>query len=737
MEDDQHSTEPTATPKLYISDLTSGTPGAVELSLEILPAFNLRSTEVVLVELFIDGKKRGQSLVKGSSPDRKTAFTVSKEYLRAGQRKKSHVLEADFHITHGILIRPAPSEPKSLTKIKGSTYKVHHQLTNQNLYEAGHRDNSDFTERDKTDNADDESSQEHFYDARSQLEHLQHTSTAGEDPTVGYLATDEKDSRADILATATHDSTAEHGFYDVRSQFENLPETPTAEEDPIIGDLAGAGRSSIDGDQRILASGDGQTTSSAVPSSESYVQIVSSEVPIDFVDLARRDASSKEPRPASRLSPSHNWKGGGTIMKHREQGMAKPVNTRFIGDDLARLDHAKRVIFKEDSQSIMEFDTAPSSAPVNATSPSIQDPSIEMLDGPNINTEQSENDDIAPHQKKPMQTFGTISKYLSSNKSAAQHGINSDSVDPGDEAASLVRNPKPLTLRRTSFASPGSALQPDISNGSVDNNRTKEASLNGKDDSDTGEIEIAATAPSSMKRKDPAKQKAYNANRAASGARVNGELRKRLADNGEKIGVKGAVLKLWRGKNLGDDQNINAANSRLGDVIKKQAKLHNLLSASTDVDAASDLRQILKPWAKGKIDEYESQLDGIFSAVQDAPSSDLTAPKQRANDDSSEDSDDGFALPLMSSQQQRMAAALLPEDQPVRKSTEDNRRASVASDQQLQPFTSPTIKNRDNDTPEDSDDDGLLDFEDLIRPAMPRRGSAKTHTARDAHKSEG
>ena len=77
-----------------------------------------------------------------------------------------------------------------------------------------------------------------------------------------------------------------------------------------------------------------------------------------------------------------------------------------------------------------------------------------MLDGLAGNTEQSEEDEVATRQKKPVQTFGTNDGFPSSSKSAAQYSMNNHSVDPDDEAENLVHNRKPL--RRTSFAPCGS-----------------------------------------------------------------------------------------------------------------------------------------------------------------------------------------------------------------------------------------------------------------------------------------
>jgi hypothetical protein len=415
-------------------------------------------------------------------------------------------------------------------------------------------------------------------------------------------------------------------------------------------------------------------------------------------------------------------------------GKTASIATNPTEDKVARLDQAKRPIFNEVNSSFMEPVTAPNPAPVNASSPPAQDPDTEMFDDLAINTEQSEKDEMAPHQKPPMQTFGTIDGFLSSSKTAAQYGFNSDSVDPDDEAENLIHNRKPL--RRTSVAPAGSALHPDISIDSAGNGKSKEKSLSSKDDSDTEGDETGATAPSTNKRKDPAKQKAYEATWRTSGARVKNELLKRLAENDGKIGGKGDVPKLWGGKNLGNDSDRKAANIRLEDVIKKQVKLHNFLCLCTDADTASDLRQKWRPWMKGgRIDEYESQLDAIFSTVQEAPSNDRVTPGQQANNDSAEDSNDDFALPALNSQQQKMADFLLSKVQPVRKATEAGSRESSSSDQQVQPSTSPTMNERDEVTLEDSDDDGLPDPKDLFPSRLPRGNYTVTQPVRDAGKS--
>lgn len=170
-------------------------------------------------------------------------------------------------------------------------------------------------------------------------------------------------------------------------------------------------------------------------------------------------------------------------------------------------------------------------------------------------------------------------------------------------------------------------------------------------------------------------------------------------------------------------------------TLKKQVELHDLLVTSTDADAAARLRRKLQRWADGKVDEYESQLDAIFSTVRDAPSNDLTAAKQQANDDSAEDSNDDFALPSMSSQQQKMAAALMPQDHPVRKTTEAKPRESAASDQQVQSLTSRTMASGVNDTPEHSDDDELPPVSDLFTPRLPKASLTNTQPLRNAGKS--
>ena len=232
--------------------------------------------------------------------------------------------------------------------------------------------------------------------------------------------------------------------------------------------------------------------------------------------------------------------------------------------------------------------------------------------------------------------------------------------------------------------------------------------------------------------RDPATQKSAKSKWDISGGRVNNELRKRLADNDEKIGDGQSTLKLWHGKNFGTDAARNAANVRLCNVVKKQVKLHNLLVASSDANAAAGLRRKLQRWADGNVDEYESHLDAIFSAVQDAPSNVLTALKRQANDDSAEDSNDDFALPLRSSQQREMAAALLSDGQPVRNTTEAKSGGSVASDHHLRPSTAHTMDSHANDTPEDSDDDELPSFNDLFTPRLPRASLTKTQPVRNA-----
>ncbi|MGM3248370.1 hypothetical protein, partial [Bacillus cereus group sp. Bc253] len=67
------------------------------MALEFLPAFDLRSTEVVLVELFIDSTRRGQRLIEGSSSDRDITFVVPNKHWRADERGVSTVYEACFH----------------------------------------------------------------------------------------------------------------------------------------------------------------------------------------------------------------------------------------------------------------------------------------------------------------------------------------------------------------------------------------------------------------------------------------------------------------------------------------------------------------------------------------------------------------------------------------------------------------------------------------------------------------
>lgn len=525
MEHGEHAVSSTTTPKLYISDRTSDTPGAIELELEILPAFNLRSTEVVLVELFINGYTRGQRLIQGLSSDQKATFTIPNRYWRADERSASIVYEACFHIIRGTLIRQAPSGSTSLTKIEGNTYKVLHRLANQNVQEDDPVNNNDVAERSKAEASNHESSQEEFYDARSQFEHMPGT----------------------------------------------FPE-----EEPIAEDPATAGDDSPANNQPILISG--------------------------------------------------------------ETGMTTSISAIPTEDDLARLDQARRDIFQQGNYPGMVAFTVSGPSPVMASSPPVQDPDTEMLDDLASNNEQSEHDEIAPRQKKPMQTFGTIDGILSSSKTAAQHGINKHSVDPDDEAENLVHNHKPL--KRTSFAPPGSALQPDDSDELTSSDDTDKMDSASKDASTSDADETRTTAPTSKTHRESAAKKASKTKWETSGGRVNNELRKRLADNDEKIGERQSTLKSWHGKNFGTDSTRNAANIRLCNVVKKQVKLHNLLVTSTDADAAADLRRKLQRWVNEKVDEYEMQLDAIFFAVQNTPSDSLTATKQQANDDSAEDSND-------------------------------------------------------------------------------------------------
>jgi hypothetical protein len=333
-----------------------------------------------------------------------------------------------------------------------------------------------------------------------------------------------------------------------------------------------------------------------------------------------------------------------------------------------------------------------------------------------------------------MQTFGTIDGFLSSSKTAAQHGIDSHTVDPDDEAEYLIHNRKPL--KRTSVASAASALHSDTSIASVGSGKAKEHSLNGKDDSDTEEDEPGPAAPTSKKHQDPAARKAARAKWAAAGGLTKSKLRTRVAENDKSI-RDGKAPKLWKGKeDFGTDEALNAGNVRIEGVIKKQVKLHNLLSARTDAEAASDLRQKLKPWVKGgRIDEYEDQLDAIFSTVQEAPSNDVVAPRQQANSDSAEDSNDDFALPPLNSQQRKMADFLLSKDQPRRKSTEAAAHKSAGSRRRVQPSSSPTMDSRDSGTPEDSDDDGLPDPNNLLLPRLPGGSLTKTQPINNAGKS--
>ena len=615
---DMEHGQSTATPKLRISDRTCDTPGAVELALEFLPAFELRSTEVVLVELFIDSIRRDQRLIEGSSSDRDITFVVPNKHWRAGERSVSTVYEACFHITHGTLIRQASSEPTSLTRIEGNTYRVLHRLANQNLHEHNPTHNNDISERNKADEPDHESSQETFYDARSQFEHM--------------------------------------------------PGTFPAEEDPIVEDPAAAGDDSPANNQHIPISGQTEKSTS--------------------------------------------------------------ITTSPTEDDLARLDRARREIFQEDKSSGTDTFTASSPLPVNAYLPKVQNPDTEMLDDP---VEQSEDEDMAPRQRKPMQTFGTIDGFLSSSKTAAQYGMNHHSADPDDEAENLVHNRKPL--RRTSFAPTGSALQPDRSDEPAGSDDTNEMVLTSKDGSISDTDGTRTKAPRPKKHTDPAAKKASKSKWDASGGRVNNELRKRLADNDEKIGKMKDTLKLWHGKNFGTDAARNAANIRLCNILRKQVKLHDLLVASTDANAAVDLRRKLQRWADGRVDEYENQLDAILSAVQAAPSNDRTVPKQQASNESAEESSDDFALPLRSSQQREMAAALLSDDQPVRNTAEAKSEGSVASDQHLQPSTAHTMDSRANGTPEDWDDDELPAINDLFTRGLPRGSLTKTQPVRDADKS--
>jgi len=517
------------------------------------------------------------------------------------------------------LIRQASSESTSLTKIEGKTYKVLHKLANQDLHEDDPVDNNDISEHNKSETSDHESSQEEFYDARSQFEHMPGT-------------------------------------------------FPEEEEEPVVEDPDADGDESPASNQRIPISG--------------------------------------------------------------EAGKTTGTTTSPTEDDLARLSRATREIFQEDTSSGIGAFTAPSPDPVNASLPPVQDADTDMLDDLASNVEQSEDEHMAPRQKKPIQTFGTIDGFLSSSKTAAQHGINSHDVDPDDEAENLVHNRKPL--KRTGFAPAGSALQSNNSDELADSDDANEMALTSKDASNSDADKTTTKAPEPQMHRDSAAKKASKTKWETSGGRVNNELRKRLADNDDKIGERKSTLKLWHGKNLGTDSTRNAANIRLCNVVRKQVKLHNLLVTSTDANVAAGLRRRLQRWVDGKVDEYENQLDAIFSAVQDAPSNNLTGAKQQAKDDSAEDSNDDFTLPLMSSQQQKMAVALLPEDGSVRKPTGTMSREPATSAQQVKPSTSSTMGSRANDTLEDSDDEELPDFNNLFAARLPKGGLTETLPARNA-----
>ena len=175
-------------------------------------------------------------------------------------------------------------------------------------------------------------------------------------------------------------------------------------------------------------------------------------------------------------------------------------------------------------------------------------------------------------------------------------------------------------------------------------------------DSNTAVDLTKSKVSTSKPHRDRIAQKASRDKWNTSGGRINNELRKRLKDNDREIGKRDSVLKPWKGKKFGDDPGREAKNIRLRDMANKQIQLHKLLLTSTGANATAELRGGLQPWADDKVEEYESQLDAIISALRKKPSANPSASKQQTDSDSVDDLNDDIALPL-SSPQQRMADA--------------------------------------------------------------------------------
>lgn len=89
----------------------------------------------------------------------------------------------------------------------------------------------------------------------------------------------------------------------------------------------------------------------------------------------------------------------------------------------------------------------------------------------------------------------------------------------------------------------------------------------------------------------------------------------------------------------------------------------------------------------------------------------------------------------MNSQQLKMAAALLPKDQPMRKTTETAAHGKVENDREAQIVTPSNINSHDNDALEDSGDDELPEFDEFFTPRLPGGWSTKPQPMRGPGKS--
>lgn len=117
---------------IHIKERRSYTSDAVDLIFRVLPTYDFYfATNVLRVELHIEGVQKDQRLIRRWSQNRQEIFTVRDEDWQASELEQTVNPTVTFHITRGTSIRPASSEFTPLRGSQGSTLTLRYSLVSK------------------------------------------------------------------------------------------------------------------------------------------------------------------------------------------------------------------------------------------------------------------------------------------------------------------------------------------------------------------------------------------------------------------------------------------------------------------------------------------------------------------------------------------------------------------------------------------------------------------------------